>query len=171
LNDFPGVSKAEAVPLRKLKWGRENGVFGSFPISNAMQTANELAGMMQFAKVTQISSKNIFTRMRVFGLSMRNSFRGLSRHGICKGRFRRENARTNKDRKRMNMLAIRGDWKIAKGRVKQRLARLSDDHLQFMEGMEEELIGRIQKRTAQTRNRFKPACVPVEKQADNHLAS
>lgn len=58
----------------------------------------------------------------------------------------------------MNMLAIIGNWNIAKGGVKQHLARLVEDDLQFVEGMEDELIGRIQKRTAQIRTGLKAAC-------------
>jgi len=71
----------------------------------------------------------------------------------------------------MNMLAIKGNLNIAKGRVKQRLARLADNHLQFIEGMEEELIGRIQKRTAKTRKRFERACGHNGNKPGNHLAS
>lgn len=51
----------------------------------------------------------------------------------------------------MNTLTIKGNWNIAKGKLKQRWARLTDDDLQFVEGQEDELIGRIQKRTGETR--------------------
>lgn len=44
-----------------------------------------------------------------------------------------------------------GNWNIAKGKMKQKLAQLTDDDLQFIEGKEDELIGRIQKRTSQNR--------------------
>ena len=47
----------------------------------------------------------------------------------------------------MNTLSIKGDWNIAKGKLKQKFAQLTDDDLQFVEGKEDELIGRIQKRT------------------------
>ena len=49
----------------------------------------------------------------------------------------------------MNSLGAKGIWNIAKGKLKQKFARLAQDDLQFMEGKEDELIGRIQKRTAQ----------------------
>jgi uncharacterized protein YjbJ (UPF0337 family) len=52
---------------------------------------------------------------------------------------------------RMNALAMKGNWNIIKGRLRQRWARLTDDDLQFEEGKEAELIGRIQKRTGATR--------------------
>lgn len=47
----------------------------------------------------------------------------------------------------MNTLSIKGNWNIAKGKLKQKYAQLTDDDLQFVQGKEEELIGRIQKRT------------------------
>ena len=47
----------------------------------------------------------------------------------------------------MNTLSIKGNWNIAKGKLKQKYAQLTDDDLQFVEGKEDELIGRIQKRT------------------------
>jgi len=50
----------------------------------------------------------------------------------------------------MNTLEIKGDWNITKGRLKQKWAKLTDDDLQFVEGRQEELIGRIQKRTGET---------------------
>jgi len=51
----------------------------------------------------------------------------------------------------MNTLTIKGDWHITKGKLKQKWAQLTEDDLQFVEGKEEELLGRIQKRTGQTR--------------------
>ena len=51
----------------------------------------------------------------------------------------------------MNKLEIKGDWNILKGTLKQKWATLTDDDLQFIAGKEEELIGRIQKRTGETR--------------------
>ena len=51
----------------------------------------------------------------------------------------------------MNTLEIKGDWNITKGKLKQKWAKLTDDDLQFVEGKQEELLGRIQKRTGETR--------------------
>ena len=50
----------------------------------------------------------------------------------------------------MNRLKIKGDWNVAKGKLKQKWARLTDDDLRYQEGQEDELVGRIQKRTGQT---------------------
>ncbi len=51
----------------------------------------------------------------------------------------------------MNELQIKGNWNIAKGKLKQRWADLTDDDLEFAEGKKDELVGRIQKRTGQSR--------------------
>ena len=51
----------------------------------------------------------------------------------------------------MTTLEIKGDWNITKGKLKQKWAKLTDSDLQFAEGKSEELIGRIQKRTCETR--------------------
>ena len=51
----------------------------------------------------------------------------------------------------MNKLEIKGDWNITKGKLKQKWAKLTDDDLQFAEGKQDELLGRIQKRTGETR--------------------
>jgi uncharacterized protein YjbJ (UPF0337 family) len=51
----------------------------------------------------------------------------------------------------LNTLEIKGDWNITKGKLKQKWAKLTDDDLQFAEGKQEELLGRIQKRTGENR--------------------
>lgn len=51
----------------------------------------------------------------------------------------------------MNTLEIKGNWNIAKGKLKQKWGQLTDDDLDYIEGKEDELVGRIQKRTGQTR--------------------
>lgn len=48
----------------------------------------------------------------------------------------------------MSILEFKGNWNIAKGKLKQHFARLTDDDIQFAEGKEDELVGRIQKRTS-----------------------
>jgi uncharacterized protein YjbJ (UPF0337 family) len=51
----------------------------------------------------------------------------------------------------MSPLTAKGNRNIAKGKLKQKFAQLTDDDLQFAEGKEDELIGRIQKRTGQAK--------------------
>ena len=51
----------------------------------------------------------------------------------------------------MTTIEIKGDWNITKGKLKQKWAQLTDNDLQFGEGKAEELVGRIQKLTGETR--------------------
>ena len=57
----------------------------------------------------------------------------------------------------MNKLEIKGDWNIIKGKLKQKWATLTDSDLHYVEGQQEELLGRIQKRTGQTREAIEAA--------------
>jgi uncharacterized protein YjbJ (UPF0337 family) len=57
----------------------------------------------------------------------------------------------------MTTLEIKGDWNITKGKLKQKWAKLTDDDLQFADGKSDELIGRIQKRTGETREAVEKA--------------
>lgn len=51
----------------------------------------------------------------------------------------------------MTKLEFKGRWNEVKGSVKQKWAQLTDDDLLFEEGKEDELLGRIQKRTGETK--------------------
>jgi uncharacterized protein YjbJ (UPF0337 family) len=62
-----------------------------------------------------------------------------------------------KSRTIMTTLEIKGDWNITKGKLKQKWAKLTDDDLQYTEGKQEELLGRIQKRTGETREAVEKA--------------
>lgn len=57
----------------------------------------------------------------------------------------------------MTTLEIKGDWNILKGKLQQKWAQLTDDDLQYLEGQQSELVGRIQKRTGQTREAVEDA--------------
>lgn len=62
----------------------------------------------------------------------------------------------------MSTLVSNGNWNIAKGKVKQVLARLTHDNVQFVEGKMDELVGRIQKRKARTRRNIERAADAVD---------
>jgi uncharacterized protein YjbJ (UPF0337 family) len=64
----------------------------------------------------------------------------------------------------MNKLEIKGDWNFIKGKLKQKWAQLTDDDLQYLEGKQDELLGRIQKRTGESRE-------AVENAIENYRAS
>ena len=51
----------------------------------------------------------------------------------------------------MNKLEIKGDWNITKGKLKQKWAKLTDNDLDYAEGQYNEMLGRVQKRTGETR--------------------
>ena len=48
---------------------------------------------------------------------------------------------------------VKGNWNIAKGKMKQQWGELTDDDLDYREGQEDELLGRIQKRTGESKER------------------
>ena len=51
----------------------------------------------------------------------------------------------------MNKLESKGDWNIKKAKLKQKWDSLTEDDLLYSRGQEDELIGRIQKRTGLAR--------------------
>lgn len=51
----------------------------------------------------------------------------------------------------MNKSIISGNWETLKGKLKQKYAKLTDNDLMFVEGKEDETIGRIQKKLGKSR--------------------
>lgn len=47
-------------------------------------------------------------------------------------------------------LKLKGNWNVVKGKLQQAYGHLTDDDLTFVEGQENELVGRIQKRIGGT---------------------
>lgn len=52
----------------------------------------------------------------------------------------------------MNKLTWQGRWNELKGKVKQQYGDLTDDDLTYVEGKEDELLGRLQQSTGKTRD-------------------
>ncbi|MFC6102958.1 CsbD family protein [Olivibacter domesticus] len=52
----------------------------------------------------------------------------------------------------MGNLKLKGVWNEVKGKAKQAYADLTDDDLLYEEGKEDELVGRLQKKTGKTRD-------------------
>ncbi len=50
---------------------------------------------------------------------------------------------------------LKGNWNVMKGKVKQQYGELTDDDLAYTEGQEDELLGRIQKKTGKTKEEVK----------------
>lgn len=57
----------------------------------------------------------------------------------------------------MTKLEMKGTWNDTKGKLKQKYADLTDDDLLFEEGKEDELLGRLQKKTGQTKQQVRDA--------------
>jgi uncharacterized protein YjbJ (UPF0337 family) len=52
-------------------------------------------------------------------------------------------------------LKLKGNWNETKGKIKQQYANLTDDDLLYEEGKEDELYGRLQKKTGKTKDQIK----------------
>ena len=52
-------------------------------------------------------------------------------------------------------LKLKGNWNILKGNLKQKYGELTDDDLTYVEGQEDELLGRIQKKTGQAEDKIR----------------
>ena len=57
----------------------------------------------------------------------------------------------------MTTLEIKSDWNITKGKLKQKWAKLTDNDLDYAEGQYNEMLGRVQKRTGETREAIEKA--------------
>ncbi|TDT47210.1 uncharacterized protein YjbJ (UPF0337 family) [Maribacter spongiicola] len=55
----------------------------------------------------------------------------------------------------MNEEQFKGKWNIAKGKLKQQYADLTDDDLTYAEGKSDELLGRIQEKTGESKEKLK----------------
>jgi uncharacterized protein YjbJ (UPF0337 family) len=52
----------------------------------------------------------------------------------------------------MDELEIKGRWNEIKGKIKQAYGDLTDDDLTYEEGKDDELLGRLQKKTGKSRD-------------------
>lgn len=50
---------------------------------------------------------------------------------------------------------MKGNWNVIKGKLKQQWGDLTDDDLTYAEGQEDELLGRIQKKTGESKESVK----------------
>jgi uncharacterized protein YjbJ (UPF0337 family) len=49
-------------------------------------------------------------------------------------------------------LKAKGNWNEIKGKIKKQYATITDDDLLYQEGKDDELLGRIQKKTGKTKD-------------------
>lgn len=52
----------------------------------------------------------------------------------------------------MGNLRIKGNWNEVKGKLKQKYGDLTDDDLKYADGKEDELLGKLQKKTGKTKD-------------------
>ena len=55
----------------------------------------------------------------------------------------------------MTKLEIKGSWNDVKGKLKQKYAQLTDDDLLFVEGKDDELLGRLQQTLGRTKEQIR----------------
>lgn len=54
----------------------------------------------------------------------------------------------------MDKLEIKGKWNEWKGKIKQQYGNVTDDDLRYEEGKEDEMFGRLQKKTGKAKDEF-----------------
>jgi uncharacterized protein YjbJ (UPF0337 family) len=52
----------------------------------------------------------------------------------------------------MDTLRIKGNWNQMKGKIKQKYPGLTDDDLMIVAGKEDDLLGRLQRKTGKSRD-------------------
>lgn len=52
-------------------------------------------------------------------------------------------------------LNLKGTWNEIKGKLKQKYGQLTDDDLTFVEGKEDEMLGRVQKRLGRSKEEIR----------------
>ena len=50
---------------------------------------------------------------------------------------------------------IKGNWNTIKGKLKQQYGDLTDDDLTYAEGKEDEMLGKLQKKTGESKENLK----------------
>lgn len=50
---------------------------------------------------------------------------------------------------------VSGNWNVIKGKLKQQYGDLTDNDLMYQEGKEDELLGRLERKTGETKENLK----------------
>jgi len=59
-------------------------------------------------------------------------------------------------------LKIKGNWNELKGKLKQKYAKLTDDDLLFINGKEDELLGRLEKKLGKSKEEIQDEIEKLE---------
>jgi uncharacterized protein YjbJ (UPF0337 family) len=70
----------------------------------------------------------------------------------------------------MNTDWMEGNWNIAKGKVKEKWGKLTDDDLDVIRGKRDQLIGAIQKRYGYARDQAEREADEFERELENEPA-
>jgi len=54
----------------------------------------------------------------------------------------------------MNNIKLKGNWNQIKGKLKQKYGDLTDDDLTYVEGQDDEFIGKLQEKLGKTRDQI-----------------
>ena len=71
----------------------------------------------------------------------------------------------------MNWDSIEGNWKSAKGKVREQWGKLTDDDLDVIAGKRDQLVGSIQKAYGRTRDEAEQEVTAYEKQHHNDTSA
>jgi uncharacterized protein YjbJ (UPF0337 family) len=55
----------------------------------------------------------------------------------------------------MEKMQLKGSWNEMKGKLKQKYAELTDDDLTYIEGKDDEFLGRLQQRLGKSKEEIK----------------
>lgn len=66
----------------------------------------------------------------------------------------------------MDGLYLKGNWNVIKGKLKQKYSQLTDNDLSYVEGKEDEMIGRLQQKLGKTRAEFVSEIENLKKQIE-----
>lgn len=67
----------------------------------------------------------------------------------------------------MSSLELKGNWNEVKGKIKQEFSELTEDDLQFVEGKEDELLGRIQQKLGKKKEEIESKLAEILRDIDN----
>jgi uncharacterized protein YjbJ (UPF0337 family) len=161
----PGTRKRSRVSPPGLSRGNEHGPNGIGPalrqyafgivasctrIGPAIRKLSRSPGAAQvvhLSSLTPISEPMKFLRPIIPVLSLAIALSGCDRNERERSKEEVKDATDYS----ANKLKIKGTWNEAKGKLKQRYAELTDDDLLYIEGKEDELYGRLQKKLGKTR--------------------
>lgn len=71
----------------------------------------------------------------------------------------------------MNWDTIEGNWKQAKGKIREQWGELTDDDLDVVDGKRDQLVGAIQKRYGKTKDEVEQELSEYEKEHVHDSAS